>query len=317
MEYLKLGKSELNVSRIALGTWAIGGSNWDNYNEEQAKKAIEVSVDMGINFIDTAPAYGGGRAEELIGEIIKDKRDRIIIASKCGLDIKNRYKKNLSPEFIERDLSASLKRLGTDYIDLYQCHWPVNDTPVEETMKAMLKFQEQGKIRYIGLSNFSGKEIMECLKYADIISMQPQYSLLERGIEKDIQKLCVENNIALIAYGSLGAGLLTGKYSELPRFSRLDARSFFYPFFQEEHWKGVKTLVDGLSKIARDKKVKPSHVAIAWLLSRKGVVSAIAGARTPEQAYENSRVNVVLSSEEIEILDTLSENVYIQGQKIH
>lgn len=317
MEYLKLGKSDLNVSRIALGTWAIGGSNWDNYNEEQAKRAIEVSVDIGINFIDTAPAYGGGRAEELIGQVIKNKRDRVILATKCGLDIKNRYRKDLSPEFIERDLAGSLKRLGTDYIDLYQCHWPVDDTPVEETMKAMLKFQEQGKIRYIGLSNFNSKEISECLKYADIISMQPQYSLLERGIEKGVQNLCIENSIALIAYGSLGAGILTGKYRELPKFSRLDARSFFYPFFQEERWNGVKTLVDGVCKIARDKNIKPSHVAIAWLLSRKGVVSAIAGARNPDQAYENSVMNIVLTREEIDILDTLSDNVYKEGHMIH
>ncbi len=307
MEYVKLGKSDLNVSRIALGTWAIGGSNWGKSDEPNAVQAIEASLDNGINFIDTAPAYGAGRAEELIGRIINGKRDKVMIATKCGLDIKNEYKKDLSPEFIERDLSDSLQRLKTDYIDLYQCHWPVMDTPIEKTMEALVKFQEQGKIRYIGVSNFSNEEITESMKHADIVTLQSQYSLLERSIEKDIQKMCVKNDIAIITYGSLGAGILTGKYSERPKFSGVDARSFFYPFFQEKRWQGIKSLVDGINKIALDKNARPSHIAIAWLLSRDGVASTIVGARNPEQTVENVKgVDVALTGEDIEILDALS-----------
>jgi len=309
MNYTKLGKSDLNISRITLGTWAIGGSNWGKSDEPDAVKAIEASIDEGINFIDTAPAYGGGRAEKLIGDVIKNKRNTVLIATKCGLDIKNGYRKDLSPEFIERDLSASLKRLQTDYIDLYQCHWPVTDTPIEKTMEALVKFQKQGKIRYIGLSNFNREEITKSMMHAEIISLQSQYSLLDRSIEKDIQKICLDNNISIITYGSLGAGVLTGKYSERPKFGDIDARSFFYPFFQENRWEQTKSLVEEIEKIASGRNARPSQIAIAWLLTRKGVASALVGARNPEQAAENTGgTTVKLTSEELDTLDNISES---------
>jgi len=138
MEYIRLGKSDLNISRIILGTWAIGGTNWDKYSRQDALKAVETAIDSGINCIDTAPAYGAGQAEELIGEVIKGRRDRVIIATKCGLNIARGYSVDLSREFIEKDLAHSLQRLDTDYIDLYQCHWPDPNTPMEETMHALL-----------------------------------------------------------------------------------------------------------------------------------------------------------------------------------
>lgn len=308
---MKLGNSDLNISRIILGTWAIGGSNWGKYDENDAINAIESALDNGINTIDTAPAYGDGHAESLIGKIIKNKREEVIIATKCGLNIDDKYKKNLSPDFIEYELAQSLKRLQTDYIDLYQCHWPDPNIPIEDTMKALLKHQDEGKIRYIGISNFSDKEIEESLKYATITTLQSQYSLLERSIEENIKGICIDNNIGIITYGSIGGGMLTGKYKELPKFGITDARSFFYKYFQKKYWDGVKALVDKMDEMAEEKGIKPSNLAISWLLSQEGVASTIVGARNRKQVLENMKgTEFTLSEKDMDILNTLSKSVY-------
>jgi aryl-alcohol dehydrogenase-like predicted oxidoreductase len=311
MKTRKLGASGLEVTEIILGTWAIGGTMWSDYDETAAVKAIEAAIDNGINCIDTAPAYGAGHADELIGSIISGRRDKIIIASKCGLDIENGYRHNLKPDFVIYDLEQSLKRLGTDYIDLYQIHWPDPETPIEETMPALIKAKESGKIRNIGICNFSGEQLKEAMKYGEIASFQPNYSLLERGIESDQMNICVENNIGIISYGSLGAGMLTGKYKEHPQFKRNDARNFFYRFFKKQYWPQVKAVVDKVSEIAEKHRVKPGHVAIAWNLSKTGISAAIVGARTPEQIIENiGGSGLSLTAEEILELDRVSENIY-------
>jgi methylglyoxal reductase len=310
MDYTKL-TGDVNISRITLGTWAIGGSNWGEYDEGDAIKAIETAIDNGINIIDTAPAYGNGHSERLIGNIIRGRRDKIIVATKCGLDIDKNYINNLSPEFMEYELTQSLERLQTDYIDIYQCHWPDPNTPIENTMKALMKFKREGRVRYIGVANFSSEEIKESLRYAEISTVQSHYSLLERSIESDLLDRCIENGIAVLSYGSLGGGMLTGKYSERPRFRGDDARSFFYGFFQEKYWFRVKDLVDKLVDIARDRNAKPSQIAISWMLSRRGITSAIVGARNPEQIIENiGGTDITLSAEEIEAMDILSAAVY-------
>lgn len=311
MKTAKLGTSDLNVTEIILGTWAIGGTMWSDYDEAGAAGAIEAAIDNGINCIDTAPAYGGGHAEELIGSVIPGKRDKIIIASKCGLDIENGMRHNLKPEFIMYEIEQSLKRLGTDYIDLYQIHWPDPAVPVEDSMTALMKAKEEGKIRYIGICNFSGSELKEAMKYGEVVSYQPNYSLLEREIESDQMKICIENNTGIISYGSLGAGMLTGKYKELPQFKRNDARSFFYKFFKKQYWPGVKAVVDKVDEIAKKRGVRPGHVAIAWNLSRPGITAAIVGARTAAQVIDNlGGSGLILTAEEISELDTVSENVY-------
>lgn len=311
MKTRKLGNSNLNVTEIILGTWAIGGTMWSDYDEANAVKAIEAAIDNGINCIDTAPAYGAGHADELIGTIIKGRRDKILIASKCGLDIENGYRHNLKPDFIAYDLEQSLKRLGTDYIDLYQIHWPDPAVEIEDTMAALMKVKDSGKIRFIGICNFSGEQLKEAMKYGEIVSYQPNYSLLERDIESDQMKVCVENNIGIISYGSLGAGMLTGKYKEHPQFKKGDARNFFYKFFKKQYWPEVKAVADKVSEIAKKRGVKPGHVAIAWNLSKPGVSAAIAGARTAEQVMENiGGSGLILTAEEISELDRVSENVY-------
>lgn len=312
MEYKWLQEPGFAVSTVALGTWAIGGSHWDGYDETEAVRAIETALEKGINFIDTAPVYGDGHSEELVGKAIAGMRERIFLATKCGLDIyTHKYRRDLSPSYLEVDLAGSLKRLRTDYIDLYQCHWPDSHTPVGKTMETLLKFREQGKIRHIGVSNFDEAQLREAAQYAPLFSLQAQYSLLERDIEKDVLPACIEKGINLLSYGPLGAGMLTGKYGECPIFSRGDARTFFYRFFKPQYWQQVCRLVDGVLLLAQSKGVSPGAVAVSWVLQQEGVMTAIVGARSPGQVLENiTDVPVEFYDNEIALLDRLSREVY-------
>ncbi len=311
MKTRKLGSSELYITELILGTWAIGGTMWSDYDEAGAKEAIRTAIDCGINCIDTAPAYGGGHAEELIGELISGMRDKLIIATKCGLNIEGRYEKNLTPEFIMHDLEMSLARLKTDYVDLYQIHWPVTDVPIAVSMEALMKAKEQGKVRYIGVCNFSGRELEDAIAGGEVVSLQPNYSLLERDIESDQMKICERSGVGIISYGSLAAGMLTGKYKEHPQFKKNDARSFFYRFFRKEYWPAVRGVVDIVEGIADKHGAKPGHVAIAWILSKPAVAGAIFGARNGDQVKENlGGASLLLSKDDIAALDKISADVY-------
>ena len=301
----------LEISKIILGTWAIGGSGWGGTNEKEAAEAIDACFDASVTAIDTAPAYGNGKAEEIIGKALKGRREKIIIATKCGLDMEAKAAKNLSPAFIEKDLNNSLRRLGTDYIDLYQCHWPDPNIPLSETMDALVRFKQDGKILNIGVCNFNAAQIEEAAKYAPLFSYQPQYSLLERGIDKEELPLCAQKGIKVITYGSLGGGLLSGKYFAPQSFEKSDARSFFYKFFKEKYWSDVNQLIEELRAIANEKGARPGHVALAWTLARGGVSSVIAGARNTEQLLDNVKaLTIRLSAEDMERLDKISARVY-------
>jgi len=301
----------LEISKIILGTWAIGGSSWGGTNEKEAGEAINACFEAGVTAIDTAPAYGNGKAEEIISKALKGRREKIIIATKCGLDMEAKAAKNLSPSFIEKDLNNSLRRLNTDYIDLYQCHWPDPNIPLSETMGALMNFKREGKILNIGVCNFNASQIEEAAKYAPLFSYQPQYSLLERGIDKDELPLCAQKNIKVLTYGSLGGGLLSGKYSAPASFEKSDARSFFYKFFKEKYWNDVNQLIEELRAIADEKGAQPGHIALAWTLSRTGVSAVIAGARNTGQLLDNVKaLTVKLSSDEMERLDKISKRVY-------
>lgn len=312
MKYIKLKNDDREISAITLGTWAIGGSHWGHYDERNAVRAIEEALKNGINAIDTAPVYGDGHAEELVGKAIEGMRDKLFIATKCGLNIYNRsYERDLSPAYIEKDLHGSLRRLKTDHVDLYQCHWPDPATPVEETMTALLRFKEQGKIGHIGVSNFSAVQLDEALSYVAIFSVQPHYSMLERTCEEDLIPLCIERGVNVFPYGCLGAGMLTGKYRECPKFGKGDARSFFYRFFKPKYWPAVRSLVDAIEEIAARKSVRPSAVALSWLLDRQGVTSVIVGARSAGQVAENvADVPVSLTDDDLRVLDDRSRVVY-------
>ena len=283
MKFRKLGQSDLNCSVIGLGTWGMAGSFWGKVDDDQSIATIRAGLEAGINLIDTAPVYGDGHSEEVVGRALEGlKREDIVLATKCG-----RF--TCETEKIRQELETSLKRLKTDYIDLYQVHWPDDKVPFEETFGELENMRKQGKIRYIGVSNFSVEQTEEASKYCQIVSTQPQYSLLVRDIEKDILPYCVEKNIGILSYGSIGAGALTGKFKEKPVFKEDDERASFYTFFQEQNWPKTNHMIDTLEEIAASHGKPTVHAAINWVLKQKGISVALVGARTPEQVRMNAQ----------------------------
>lgn len=309
MEHRRLGKSELNISVIGLGTWAIGGTFWGAIDEAEAIAAIQKAIDSGITLIDTAPIYGNGRSEETIGKAIKGRRQQVIIATKCGARLKGiKLINDLTPKSIRKEVEVSLKRLGTDVIDLYQCHFPDPNTPIEDTMAEMAKMKAEGKIRYIGVSNFDVALLQKAKKVAPVTSNQVQYSLLNRGIEKELLPFCQEQDIGILAYGPMGGGILTGKYKKIPKFGKGDARTFFYSYYQEPYWSKVQTLLKALEQLSARHGKPVSQVAINWVRQQPGITSALVGARSPKQAEANAAAGSwQLSAEEMaSIKKTLS-----------
>ena len=290
MKFRKLGKSDLNMSVITLGTWGMGGDFWGKVDDDQSIATIQAALDAGITTIDTAPAYGKGHSEEIIGKAIKGrKREDIILATKVGIDFRHNKKHICTPETIAREIEESLQRLDTDYIDLYQVHWPDLETPMEQTFTALNKVRESGKARYIGVSNFSPEQMDEAAKYCPIVSVQPPYSLLKREIEKDVLPYCIEHDMGVLSYGSIGAGALTGKFKERPTFEDGDKRGEFYEFFNEQNWPKTKAMIDTLEEIASSHGKPTVHAAINWVLKQKGITVALVGARTPEQVIMNAQ----------------------------
>ena len=301
MEHRRLGKSELNVSAIGLGTWAIGGKFWGHTDESAAIAAIQKAIDSGINLIDTAPIYGDGHSEEMVGKAVKGRRHQVIIATKCGVRLKEAMLINdLTPKSLRKEVEVSLKLLGTDVIDLYQCHWPDPNTPIEDTMAEMAKMKTEGKIRAIGVSNFDAALLKKAQKVAQLASNQVQYSLLNRDIEKELIPFCREQDIGILTYGPMGGGILSGKYKQKPKFEEGDARSFFYNYYQEPQWTKVQALLKELEKIAARHGKPIAHVAINWVRQQPGITSALVGARSPQQAEANADAGSwQLSAEEL------------------
>jgi aryl-alcohol dehydrogenase-like predicted oxidoreductase len=290
----------------------MGGDFWGKSDDDASIDTIRASLDAGINTIDTAPVYGNGHSEEIVGKAIKGrKREDIIIATKCGIDIVGKTGRNSSPELLYKEIDASLKRLGTDYVDLYQVHWPDPNTPLEETFTALSKIVESGKVRYVGVSNYSPEQMEEASKYCEIVSLQPPYSLLQREIEDEVLPYCIEKGIGVLSYGSIGAGALTGKFKTRPIFNDDDRRDKFYDFFSEENWPKTAALVDVLREIA-DSRGKPVvHVAINWVLKQEGITVALVGARTPEQAIMNAGAGEwSLSDEENKMINDAYDRIF-------
>ena len=307
-----LGKSDLRVSVVSLGTWVTGGENWGKTDDNQSISTINRAIDLGINLIDTAPAYGIGHSEEIVGKAIKNRRHQVIIATKCGIDRSGGgFALNLKPMSIRKELEDSLKRLKIETIDLYQCHWPDPNTPIEDTMGEMLKIQSEGKIRYIGVSNFDIQLIQSALKIAPIVSVQPHYSLLERSIEKDLLPFCRENNIGVMTYGSLGSGILTGKYKMPPSFKGNDARNFFYPFYKEPYWSRTKDLIAEMEKITKEHNKPVAEIAINWINQQEGIATALVGARNSEQVEINAGAGEwELSKKELEVIESAYNRIF-------
>lgn len=291
MKYKKIGNSDLEVSVVSLGSWVFGGAEWGEVSDAISISVVEEAVDKGVNLIDTAPVYGSGRSEKVIGRALQSMGSRagkVIVATKCGLEQKGRsVRPNLSADFIREEVENSLKRLGIDTIDLYQCHWPDTNTHLEETFGTMKQLLEQGKIRYIGVCNFDQELLQKAVSIAPIVSNQVQYSLLERDIEKDLMPFCGKKSISILSYGSLGGGILTGKYKVAPVFSKSDVRSFFYRYYREPFWSKAGEIVSKLESEANKHGQSVSQAAINWVLAKPEVATCIVGCRTVEQLRQN------------------------------
>jgi aryl-alcohol dehydrogenase-like predicted oxidoreductase len=303
--YRKLGMSDIEVPVVMFGAWAIGGWYWGGADDSESMRAIHKALDLGVNCFDTAPAYGFGHSERILARALKDRRKEVIIATKCGLRWDERVgqlhfetkdaagnvrmiHKNLSKESIVHECEKSLERLETDYIDLYQCHWPDETTPLEETMEALLSLKEQGKIRAVGVSNFPKALIEKCLMITDIASDQPKYNLLARDIEQDILPYCLENHIGVICYGPLGQGLLTGKVTADRQFAEDDLRERFQIWFKPANRKRALSVLEKIKPLADKYEATLGQVAINWVINQPGVTSAIVGARNASQVAENA-----------------------------
>jgi aryl-alcohol dehydrogenase-like predicted oxidoreductase len=286
MEFVDIPGTSIRASRVALGTWAIGGWMWGGSNESDAINAIHTALDRGINLIDTAPVYGFGVSEAIVGKAlaIGGRRKRTYIATKVGLDWKDgRPFRNASKARIVREAEDSLRRLQTDVIDLYQVHWPDPHTPVAEVADAMRELHRAGKIRAIGVSNFSPAQMDEFRKVAPLHAAQPPYNLFERAIENDVLPYCRERDIALLAYGSLCRGLLSGSMSKSSRFTGDDLRKSD-PKFVAPRFEQYLAAVGKLDRFAQDRYGRRViHLAVRWVLDRGERNIALWGARRADQ----------------------------------
>ena len=276
MEQRQLGKSNVYVSPIILGTWAIGGLMWGGAEEKKSIEAIRASLDAGVTAIDTAPIYGCGISERVVGKAIKDRRDSVVIATKCGLrwdtdegtdpwSVKDTHGKeitvrhNLKPASIIYECEQSLKRLGVDVIDLYQIHWPDSSTPFDESWNAMVRLQHEGKVKAIGVSNYSLDQLRRTNAVRRVDSIQPPYSLVRRGIEADLLPFCQRNQIGVIVYSPLERGLLTGKVGVDRVFAETDHRRYL-DYFSKEHRQKVLDILAQLKPIAEKHKATFSQI---------------------------------------------------------
>jgi aryl-alcohol dehydrogenase-like predicted oxidoreductase len=283
MEYIEIPRTELKVSRVAIGTWAIGGWMWGGSDEVESITTIRAAIEHGINVVDTAPAYGFGRSEEIVGKAIAHARADVIVATKVGLEWQGgKVSRNASRARIMREIEDSLRRLQTDYIDVYQVHWPDPLVTIEETADAMYTLYNQGKIRAIGVSNFLVDQIARFRRVAPLHVLQPPYNLFEREIEADLLPYCRENKIATFGYGALCRGLLSGRMRAETAFDGDDLRrsdpKFVVPRFAQ-YLSAVQKL-DQLAQLRFGKRV--IHLAVRWMLDQ-GITTALWGARHPNQ----------------------------------
>lgn len=290
METRVLGKSDLQISSIGVGAWAMGGGgwawSWGPQDDQKSISAIHAALDAGVNWIDTAAVYGLGHSEEVVARAIKGRSARPYIFTKCERvwDQHGNIGGSLKAESIRRECEASLRRLGVDVIDLYQVHWPDPEADIEEGWTEMARLKEEGKVRYIGVSNFSVPQMRRALKIAPITSLQPPYSILAREVEEDILPFCLHRGIGVIVYSPMYSGLLTGAMTRqrVAGFSPDDWRRRD-PNFQEPNLSRNLRLVELLREIGMRHGRSPGEVAIAWTLHNPAVTAAIVGVRSPEQ----------------------------------
>lgn len=304
MERREIGGSGIRASAIGLGTWAIGGWMWGGTDERASIGAIRESIDAGVTLIDTAPAYGMGRSEEIIGKAIAGRRDEVVLSTKCGLvwhttkgnhffdqDGKpvHRY---LGPDSIAHELEQSLKRLRTDHIDLYITHWQDPTTPVAETMGTLEDLKQAGKIRAIGASNLTTADLEAYLVAGGLDAVQEQYSMVHRDIEAEIAPLCIANGVSILSYSSLALGLLTGKIGPERTFDGDDLR-IDDPRFSPANRRKAAGFAAEVAPVARAHDASIAEIVIAWTIRQPGITFSLCGARNPEQAKENARAGSI------------------------
>jgi aryl-alcohol dehydrogenase-like predicted oxidoreductase len=326
MERRKLGRSDVEVSRVILGAWAIGGWAWGGTDHKISLRAIQACLEHGVTSIDTAPVYGFGYSEELVGEAIKGKRDQYEILTKCGMrwsgkegvyyfstidnegNSKDVYKYS-GRDSIIRECEESLKRLGTDYIDLYQVHWHDDSTPIDETMEAFQKLFDQGKIRAAGVSNYAVDQLKEAASVINLSTNQLPYSMVRREIEQDTVPWCLQNQCGILAYSPLQRGLLTGKITPETPFAPGDSRP------ETSHFKinnliKINQFLDSIRPLADQKGATLAQLVIRWTLQRPGITAALAGARNEMQVAQNAgAAQVSLTSEEMDQINAAIEKL--------
>ncbi len=303
MQYRQLGRSELSVPTVIFGAWAAGGWMWGGIDDDDVVRAMQAAIDAGITCIDTAPIYGFGHSEQLVARAIAGRRDQVLIATKCCLrwnidqgqfyfqtrhnGSTYRIHKYLGRESILWECEQSLRRLNVDTIDLYQCHWEDPTTPLEETLETLLRLQEQGKIRAIGVSNFSAASIRKAHALGGIASDQPRYNPLKREIERDVLPVCRELDVGIIAYSPLEHGLLSGALTPERQFTGDDLRRT-HPWTQPPNRPRLIAAMQKVQAIAGAYQATAAQVVINWIVGEPGITSAIVGARNPAQVAENA-----------------------------
>lgn len=317
MKYRKIANSDLELSVITFGAWAAGGWMWGGTEHNDSIHAIQSAYDLGMTSIDTAPIYGQGYSEEIVGKAIKDlPRDKVQILTKYGMrwdsnqgefyfHSKNNQGQDIdiyklaSKESIIKECEDSLRRLKTDYIDLYQIHWPDTTTPIEESMEAVNQLIKDGKVRYAGVCNYNAQLLDEARKYSNVISDQVPFSMVKRDIESDVVPYVVDHQLSILAYSPLERGLLTGKITEDYTFNDGDHRAG-NPYFSAESIKETNVMLNKIKPIAQDKGITLAQLVLKWTIEQAGITVALAGARTPEQSTQNAKAaEVNLSTEEL------------------
>ncbi|WP_242398711.1 aldo/keto reductase [Bacteroides xylanisolvens] len=321
MEYRKLGSSDLKLSAITYGAFAIGGTMWGGNEEKNSIESVQASIEHGVTTLDTAPFYGFGLSEEMVGKAIKGyDRTKIQLLTKFGLvwDGSNKGKgdfffdaekdgvsvpvyKYAAKENVIKEVEESLRRLKTDYIDLLQIHWPDSTTPIAETMEALDLLIQQGKIRAAGVSNYDVEQITEAREKLNIASDQVGYSMLNRGIEKELIPFAQNHDLGIIAYSPMERGLLTGKYFEGSSLKRNDHRN---DYFQQFDLPQIKTFLDTIVPIANEKKITLSQLVLRWTTLQPGITVVLAGARNAGQAIANAKaMDINLTPEELRFIN--------------
>ena len=309
MNFSSLKGTNLEIASLGLGTNAVGGHNlYENLNEEDGKNLVRSAIERGITFIDTADVYGEGRSEELVGEVMKEfQRDRIVLATKGGADWRTGGK-NSSPQYLADALEDSLKRLQTDYVDLYYIHWPDGENPLDEAVAELSKAKSEGKIKAIGVSNVSLEQLKQANSTGEISAVQLEYHMLDRSIEKDLLPYCVEHGISVIPYGPLAFGILGGKYTKDFKLDDGDWRNNV-PLFEKEQFEQNLVIVEKLKQVAEQKGTDVSNLALAWLLAQPGVDSIIPGGKKTEQVLSNiAATEITLEADVLKQIDQILQS---------